>query len=73
MRIPVLKHLHHYTTPDLRPLFLSVDFSGRGNFSDLPPTVGGKSLIFPRPEKSTLKKSGLKLPNATLGCVCVCV
>ena len=44
-----------------RPLFLGVDFSDRGNFSDLPPTVGGKSLIFPRSEKST------PFTNTTLG------
>ena len=40
-----------------------MDFSDRGKMSDLPLTVGGKSLKFPRSEKSTLKKSGLKLPN----------
>ena len=43
-----------------------VEFSDRGKISDLPPTVGGKSLIFPRSEKFTLKKSGLKLPNIRL-------
>ena len=36
-----------------RPLFLSVDFLDCGKMSDLPPTVGGKSLKFPQPEKST--------------------
>ena len=40
-----------------------MDFSDRGKMSDLPSTVGGKSLKFPRSEKSTPKKSGLKLPN----------
>ena len=36
-----------------RPLFLSVEFSDRGKISNLPPTVGGKSLIFPRSKNST--------------------
>ena len=41
----------------------SIDFSDPGNFRVLPLIVDGESLKFPGPEKSTLKKSGLKIPN----------
>ena len=41
---------------------ISVDFSGLQDFSVSPPTVGGETLKSCKPEKSTPKKFGLKLP-----------